>query len=322
MKKILITGAAGYLGARLSKYLAEKGNSITAFVRSDVSRNCEWAKLMKDIIVGDIRDEKTISDLTDRSFDVVIHLVSLDHHKSEADPNYVSSINVMPTWNLLNSFTINNLDKFIFFSTQQALGKFPLKEIDESFNPNPLNIYGLTHLLSEKIVEYFHNKTETNCINIRLSSGYGSPVFKENNCWWLVINDFCKSAFNQQKIELLSDGSPQRDFIHIHDICRAIEVLIESERNFKENIFNVASGKTYTILELAHVVQSKFNERYGKDIPIILPDKTLSKNHRKFKNLKRFLIDTSRIKKLGFQQPTSLQTGLDEIFDYLEDKSG
>ena len=89
-----------------------------------------------------------------------------------------------------------------------------------------LNIYGLTHFLSEDICSYYNVNTETDCINVRLSNSYGSPVFMENNCWWLVINDLCKTAFSKDEIKLLSDGSPQRDFIQSSDICRAIEILI------------------------------------------------------------------------------------------------
>ena len=115
MKKILVTGACGYLGARLSKYLAENGYSITAFDSFDPSRYSQWTSLMDEVIVGDIRNEKTISKLADKKFDIVIHLISLDHHKSEDDPNLVSSINVMPTWNLLDKLTKNGLKKFIYF---------------------------------------------------------------------------------------------------------------------------------------------------------------------------------------------------------------
>ena len=116
MKKILITGGCGYLGARLCNHLATEGYRITAFDGYDPSAHTQWVSLMDEVVVGDIRDESTISDLADRNFDVVIHLISLDHHKSESSPNLVSSINVMPTWNLLNKFTQNGLGKFIYFS--------------------------------------------------------------------------------------------------------------------------------------------------------------------------------------------------------------
>ena len=113
MNKVLITGACGYVGARLCKYLAKDGYSVTAFDSYDPSAHTKWVSLMDEVIVGDIRDESTISNLAERIFDVVVHIISLDHHKSESSPNFVSSINVMPTWNLLDTFTKNGLDKFI-----------------------------------------------------------------------------------------------------------------------------------------------------------------------------------------------------------------
>ena len=127
MNKILITGACGYVGARLCKHLAKDGFRVTAFDSYDPSAHTKWTSLMDEVVVGDIRDESTISSLAERKFDVVVHLISLDHHKSESQPNFVSSINVMPTWNLLNKLTQNGLGKFINLSTIQVLGNLPKK---------------------------------------------------------------------------------------------------------------------------------------------------------------------------------------------------
>ena len=214
MKKVLITGGCGYLGARLSKYLAESGYGVSVFCRSDPRKYDAWTALMEDVSVGDIRDETSVSKLVEKDYDAVIHLISLDHRKSEDNPSLVSSINVMPTWNLLDKFVKKGLKKFIYFSTIHVYGKLPNEIITEDRISSPQNAYGLTHLLSENICNYFNEKTATTCINVRLSNSYGSPVFEENNCWWLVINELCKIAFEQNEIKLLSDGSPQRDFIH------------------------------------------------------------------------------------------------------------
>ena len=319
MRKVLVTGACGYLGARISKYLAEKGYRVTAFDSFNPSRYIQWTSLMEEVIVGDIREEARISNLVKKDYDVVIHLISLDHRKSEDNPDFVSSISVMPTWNLLEKLTKNDLEKFIYFSTIQVYGKIPNKIITEEHPPAPLNTYGLTHLLSENICNYFNLKTETNCINVRLSNSYGSPVFKENDIWWLVINDLCRTAFEEKKIKLLSDGSPQRDFIHISDICRAIEILIEAKDCFEENIFHLASGETLTILELSHLVQDIYYSRYKKEIPIILKDDSISKGRNTVKNSYNFTIGINRIEELRFKPDVNLSSGIDEIFQYLEE---
>lgn len=319
MKKILITGGCGYLGARLSKYLAESGYSISAFDNYNPSKYNQWTSLIEEIIIGDICDEVNITILAKKKFDAVIHLISLDHHRSEDNPNFVSSINVMPTWNLLDKLTKRGLKKFIYFSTIHVYGRIPNETITEEHIPLPQNAYGLTHLLSENICNYFNQKTETNCINVRLSNGYGSPVFKDSNCWWLVINDLCKAAFIENKIKLLSDGSPQRDFIHVSDICKAVEILIKLEDNeLRKGTFHISTGNTFTILELAHTVKKVLRQRYNKRIPIYLPDGSISNFPNKFQNVKRFTIDNREIKKLGFQQKTNLTSGIEEIFVYLE----
>ena len=94
--------------------------------------------------------------------------------------------------------------------------------------------------------------------------------------------------------------------------------MIESESNYDENIFHIASGKTLNILELAHIVKKVFSERYSKEIPIYLPDESVSNNSDKFKDSERFMIDIKRIKELGFQNNVSLQAGVNEIFEYFD----
>ena len=319
MKEILVTGGCGYLGARLSKYLAENGYGVTIFDSFNPSEYYQWTSLMEEIIVGDIRDEATISKLAEKEYDAVIHLISLDHHRSADDPNFVSSINVMPTWNLLDKFTKKGLKKFIYFSTVQVYGEIPNEFITENRVPSPQNAYGLTHLLSENICNYYNRKTDTVCINVRLSNSYGSPVFRENNCWWLVINDLCKSAMKKNRITLLSDGSPQRDFIHGSDVARAVQILLETgEEVLEENVFHISSGNTLTILELAHMVTNVFEEIYKKRISVYLPGNSVPTDQGVFQDLKKYSFDTTRMRYLGFQPQTDLKAGINELFDYLE----
>jgi len=319
MSNILLTGGYGYLGARLGEYLSKIGHRVTALGRSNPSSNKEWFAMMEEVIMGDICDENFIEDLAKKQFDVVIHLISLDHHKSENDPNFVSSINVLPTWNLLENFSKFNLQKFIYFSTLQVYGIMPSKDITEDYNPSPQNAYGLTHFLSENICNYYNDKTKINCINVRLTNSYGSPVFKGNNCWWLVINDLCKSAYENNRIKLLSDGSPQRDFIHISDVCKGIEILVNTDKkDLQNNTYHISSGQTLTILELAHAVKEVYKLRYHKNIPVILPNKMVSENPDKYSETERYIINNSKLKALGFTLETSLGNGINEIFHYLE----
>ncbi|MCX6723124.1 MAG: NAD(P)-dependent oxidoreductase, partial [Candidatus Staskawiczbacteria bacterium] len=315
-EKILITGACGYLGANIANVLAENGYKVTAFDVAMPKSNPQWEKKMDNIIIGDIRDTKIFNKLAKNDFSAIIHLISLDHRASQGDPDEVTRINVLPVWNLLNIFKDEKLKTFIYFSTQQVVGKLPKTLINENAEVCPLNHYGLTHLLGEQIVSYYDRISDINCINIRLSNGFGPPIFKENNCWWLVVNDLCKIAFEKGKIVLLSDGTPQRDFIYVKDIGLAVKTILE-KNDISVKTVNVGSGSTYTILELAHLVRKVYNLIFGKDIEIILGDGTVSKELSS-SQIEKFSWDTNKLKKLDFLPETSIESGIGEIFKYLQ----
>jgi len=322
--KIVITGATGYIGARLSKYLADKGHEIVAVCYSSITDVDQWAEKFQKIIRGDIREQKIIYQIANENADAVIHLVSLDHFASEKDLHLVSQINVLPTWNLLRECTKAGLKKFIFFSTVNVYGNLGNATLVNEDHPVKTgNTYGLTHYLSENICNHYNRNSNTHVISARLSNSYGAPIFPENNCWWLVINDLCKSAYQNKRIKLLSDGSPQRDFIHGNDLCKAVELLLNTDdKNNENSIYHVSSGKTYTILELAGKIKSIFNDRYSENIPI-----STSKEHEVidfniFSRNQRYTIDNSKLRDIGFEPLWDLDKGVNELFDYMENLYG
>ena len=80
--KIVVTGGNGYIGARLCRYLANKGEQVIPLCFSSVPEDEEWKNIMFGILQGDIRQEETIAKIAALKPDVIIHLVSLDHHAS------------------------------------------------------------------------------------------------------------------------------------------------------------------------------------------------------------------------------------------------
>ena len=317
MKEILIIGAGGYVGSRLSYLLAKLGYKVTAICYPEIPHNTDWISLMKEVILGDITKPDTINEITDRRFDSAIYLVSLDHNDSNKEPDFVCSINVMPVWNILEKFKQkHNLKQFIYFSTIHVYGKLPLEVVDESLLPKPLNPYGLTHLLAEEVCNMYNENSMINCVNLRLSNSYGSPFCKENNCWWLVVNDLCRTAFYKKKIILKSDGNAMRDFIHYQDIFNAINKLIEVNSNRKlDSVYHLTSGITHSIRNLAEKVRKEYFERYGCKLPIELPKGVRLAPKI---NKKQFTISNKNLKGLGFMPTIGIKQGINELFDYFE----
>ena len=312
MPSILIAGASGYLGSVISHFFAKKGYEVTALGRFSSEKSRDNQQNKQNIIIGDITDENLIQSLKIKQFDYALHLISLDNKYSEGDFNYVSKVNVISTWNLLNTLTKSGLKKFIYFSTVQVYGDLENYVTEDSYR-NPKNVYGLTHALSEDISNFFNQKN-TQCINLRLANGYGSPHNQNASCWDLVVNNICKDAFKKKRINLLSDGTPLKDFIHVKDICQAVElILLLKNQNKIESTYNICSGNTISIMSVAKIVQDIYFKRYKKRITI------KSKPKDKYKSEPNpFKISNEKIKNYGFNQLIKLEAGVNEIFDYLE----
>lgn len=310
-QKVLITGGNGYIGSRLSLYLADNGYAVTPLCYPSAPIDEQWCAKMERVVVGDVRDEAFLRELaTQGSFDIVVHLVSLDHHQSAGEPALVASVNITPTWSLLDIFTKIGLEKFIYFSTMQVYGALPPINITEEYKPQTMNAYALTHLVGEQLCEHYNRNSNTECRVVRLSNSYGAPIFTENNCWWLVVNDLCRMAYSDKKIVLQSDGSPIRDFIHGWDVCQAIEAIITTSA--QHVTYNVSSGVTLSISEIAQQVQNVYERRYDSTITIqtVPPSGIISQN--------RYTIDNSTLRKIGYASEWSLERGINDLFDFLE----
>ena len=322
--KIIITGANGYIGARLCQYLTTQAHDIIAVCYPSIPDVDYWGKIFYKVFKGDIREQKTVKQIANLKADAIIHLISLDHYDSEKDLQFVSQINVLPTWNLLKECTKTGLKKFIYFSTIHVYGNIENATIiDENHLINTRNTYSLTHYLCENICDHYHRNSNTSVITVRLSNSYGAPIFPENNCWWLVINDLCKSAYLNKYIKLLSDGSPQRDFIHGDDLCQAVELLIKlDKKNIQKAIYHICSGTTLTILELAGKIQTIYKNRYRVTIPVSTSTMDEVEDFNIFRKTQRYMIDNSRLRKIGFDPVWSLDKGINELFDYMEKHYG
>jgi nucleoside-diphosphate-sugar epimerase len=318
LKKILVTGAFGYLGAKICQHFDELGYLVTALDSKGSQDTSGWLSNRAEIIIGDITDYGVITDLAGRGYDILIHLISLDHKASEREPSLISNINVMPAWNILDLFQHHGLGTFIYFSTFHVYGEIETERITEETKLHPKNKYALTHLLTESIVNYYNQNSSVNCINLRLTNSYGSPVFIDNNCWWLVINDLCRSAFYEKKMTLLSDGTPQRDFIHSSDICSAVQYFVSNNLDSPENnTFNLSSGRTYTIKQLADEIKSIFRSRYNLNIPIDYKTQPKDTKDDSSETMK-YVVDNSRIKRLGVSFQTSIREGVEDLLNYFE----
>ena len=303
--RILISGASGYLGSRLCKAL-NKQHHIIALTRNPDKFNHFNEKIADEIIILKSFDNNFLEKVIDSKPEIFIHLISLDSSASNSNPLSSFDVNVGNTFKLLNHLKDSKtLKKFIYFSTIHVYNS-SLKKIDELTKPNPNNFYSLTHFLSEEIINYFNNEANFKCINLRLSNSYGEPVFENENCSKLVVNELVKSANEKKVISLNGEGSTSRDFIHYSDICDAINKLIILDNSkFNHNTYNLSSGNSLLLIELAELIKKEFNE----EIKIFI-----NSNESYIPSTKMFVSKTTygneRIKNLIQFNPITLSEGL------------
>jgi UDP-glucose 4-epimerase len=322
--KVLVAGASGYLGGRITEYLVRSGHEVYVLLRKVPLNSEGWQKGIAKFIVGDICQKKIIGDVVQGRLDAVVYTVSLNQKKSEENLNAAVDTNVTSLWRLLSALKGNScVKRFVYFSTQQVYGKFSVDSVTENQHPTPINNYGLTHLMCEEICRMFNRQNPSlRRISLRLSNGFGAPSFSECDCWWLVINDFCRMALADGLIHLRSDGSPQRDFIHISDICRAVELILSLDNEqLGHNIYNLGSGITHTILELAMIVAECVQEKFRKNIKVIVQDKEVTfQGQESLIELPRMKYNINRLQSLGFSPRMSLREGIFEVLEYLKNQ--
>jgi UDP-glucose 4-epimerase len=275
---------------------------------------------MERIVEGDATNQDILLSALQDKVDCIVFTISLDHRVSGRDPITTLAVNVGIFWKLLDIYAQRDKGRVIYLSTQQVYGRYNIGDmINEEAPLLPVNPYGLTHHYCEDLCSLYTREKGLNCISVRLSNSFGAPVFADCNCWWLVINDFCKMALQKGRLNLLSDGTPQRDFIPVADVCRAIEMLATLPASaLKYMTYNLGSGRSHTILEVAHQVASICAERYGREFPVILPGNKVSHDAGHHRDVPRFTYDINRLKELGFVPSGDMRPGIEEVLDFLE----
>ena len=270
--RIFVTGGAGFIGIHLCKKLLELNHDVTVYdnFSNSLRENFDSKINQKaNVISGDILDiSKLVTSM--QNHEIVIHLAAqISVPESVKNPKLTFDVNVNGTHNVLESCKKNKISKIIAASTAAVYQNVSEKTIlNESSVTEPSSPYGSSKLEMENMINDFTQTHNVNAIILRLFNVYGigqSPEYAG------VITKFLSNIRNNNSLTIFGDGSQTRDFVHVNDVVSAIILSIDSS-NF--GLYNVATGKSVTILDLAHLLieQSKkkldmvFEEQQKGDI--------------------------------------------------------
>jgi UDP-glucose 4-epimerase len=270
MSKILITGGLGFVGGRLSRRLSEEHE---VYVSSRKRPGPEILQLYGNIkLVG--HQALLSSSRFPASIDTVIHLAALNEWDSVKDPSEAIRVNVDETRIILENSIAAKVDRFIYFSTAHIYGAPLVGKITEDTLPVPIHPYAITHRAAEDFIIAATKQKRVRGIIFRLSNAFGAPVSSSVNRWTLLANDLSRQAVEKGKLSLLSNGCQYRDFLCLTDVEEIIASL--AGKNMNHIIYNLGSGQSMQVIELARKISQLASGLFKKTIPIGLPENSSS----------------------------------------------
>jgi UDP-glucose 4-epimerase len=309
--KLLITGAAGFIGSNLTKGLLGKGYSVIGLdnLSQGFLLNLEEFKDHPNFqfVEGDVRDEALLNEIT-RGCDVVIHLAAFKIPRY-SDALDTLLINAMGTRVILDAAVRNGVAKAMIASTSDVYGKNPAVPFSEDSDliigrPEVKRwSYAISKMFEEQLVFGYHERHGIHAVALRFFGGYGP---NQHLTWWGGPQSvFISAALDNEPISLHGDGMQTRSFTYISDHVDGIVACAEkAEAN--NQVFNLGNTYEITIKDLAIKIWNMI--RPGSEPKLSL---TPYETFGKYEDVRRRVpnIDKARAL-LGFEPKVDLDTGL------------
>lgn len=296
MKKILLTGGAGYIGSVLTPLLLQKGFEVTVidnFMYKQPSLASVTFHRNLNIVYGDVRDYTIMKTLISKA-DVVIPLAAIVGAPAcHKDPEGSSSINKDSIIWLLNSLSSNQ--QIIMPTTNSAYGSGNEDNYcDENSKLTPLSLYA-----KDKVIVESELLQKSNATSFRLATVFGiSPRMRLD----LLVNNFVYRALTDKHLAL-SEGHFKRNYVHLRDVCQVFLYAIENPEKVEGQVFNFG-------LSSANISK----EELCQEIKLQLPDFTYTNvPFQKDPDQRNYIVSNKKIENLGAGASISISEGIKEL---------
>jgi len=275
---ILITGSNGYLGSFIVDYLDNNFPNLNLFLstRNPINTN----KTKKNFIDINWNSDLSISNACN-NIDIIIHTASIN--SDNCNINYFNAIkfNGFNTHKLVNFAIENRVKKIIYLSTYHVYSDDLNENIDENTLIKSTKPYSISKRVGEISLEYAIRDKLIGGYILRISNGFGKPINNNSGCWNLFLNQICRQAIVENKIEIKSKHNLTRNFIPILQISEIISKFIFLNNN-DNIIYNIGAKKSYSLIEIGKIIKNRCEILYNKKIEIITEVKANENIYNKY----------------------------------------
>ncbi len=310
-KKILVTGADGFIGSHLIEILVNYGCKVVALSQYNSFNNWGWLEDLPclndiEVISGDIRDGYFVEKMT-KNVDVVFHLAALIAipYSYQAPESYVQT-NVIGTLNVLQAALKNNIEKILHTSTSEVYGTAKYVPIDEEHPLQPQSPYSASKIAADSMALSFFNSFSLPVTVVRPFNTYGPRQSAR-----AVIPTVINQILSGNKEIKLGNISPTRDFNYVTDTCRGFLELAECDAAIGE-VVNIGSNYEISVEDTIQLIKKILDS----DIQIVVD---ADRVRPELSEVERLWCDNSKILKLtGFKPQTNIETGLKKTIEWFE----
>lgn len=309
--KILITGAAGFIGSHTCESLIKDGNSIIGVDNFDSFYSHKLKELNLEQLnqnsnfrfyKADIRDDKALNQIfSSDQVDVVIHLAAKAGVRPSIESiNEYYDVNINGTISLLESMRKNGIKKMVFASSSSIYGnnqKVPFSEDDRV--DNPISPYASTKKSGELLCHVYSHLYNFDITCLRFFTVYGPRQRPD-----LAIHKFTKLIQENKPIPFYGDGSSSRDYTYIEDIVNGISCALNHLEGYK--IYNLGESKVITLKKLVEVIET-----------IVGKKAVLNQLPMQQGDVSRTFADISKARaEIGYNPAYDFETGMKKFVDW------
>jgi len=275
-KKVLVTGGAGYIGSHVVQQLGEAGYEVIVY--DNLSTGFPWAVLSGSLVVGDLSDQGKLDEVfSDHQFDAVLHFAAnIVVPESISDPLKYYRNNTANTLSLVETCKRHDVNKFVFSSTAAVYGIPDCDSVTEADRLAPINPYGFSKMMSERILMDYAAVSDLNYVILRYFNVAGADhlgrlgqAMPEATH---LIKVACEAALAKRPGMSIfgddyptPDGSCVRDYIHVEDLASAhLDALTYLNQNNDSLTLNCGYGHGFSVNEVIETVK----KISGKDFPV------------------------------------------------------